>query len=420
MIQEIALQRHQGFLSKNTLDSFEKFTEFEIVDAGQLEQLNQNKIKYRVHNDICPLTENETIIVAAPDNYKWTLSTIWNIIGTFGVYYFEISGLAAHRQSVVFTNKRAIRHSQLLSEVTGLDHYWVDYWIFPEKLDGSGTFTTMKNDDGSFNLFVDAGKSSGGLFTVTLSDLEVLLSIGKIFSSAVPLFPHMTNFSVQDEDMVKCTRTKSLLTPGEVVEVAVSGIIPQNNSWRNLYSDLLSCKNSRECIVLTNKGIYIETHVKRFYQKKLSTVSFASYDSLQGVYWSNFHSQMIVPFCPCCAANTFHDSLHGYNGLQLFISVKGTDGLKYGVHLPSRYYGVSDLPVDTLVDCLNYSMLQRVYNGDLPVFKSSQIVPSGNQPASKTDLPMPKMTMRDEAPKVQPKDDYIRVETLDDAPPCCS
>jgi hypothetical protein len=53
--------------------------------------------------------------------------------------------------------------------------------------------------------------------------------------------------------------------------------------------------------------------------------------------------------------------------MRLYLSVQGINGLNFGVRLPSRYYGVSDLPVNTLVDSLNHAMIERVHKGDAVV-----------------------------------------------------
>ena len=68
------------------------------------------------------LLNGEIIYDAEINNLKWTMSQIYKVLYTFGLYYLEVSSLIAHRESFVLTNKRFVRHSQLLSDFTGCEH----------------------------------------------------------------------------------------------------------------------------------------------------------------------------------------------------------------------------------------------------------------------------------------------------------
>jgi hypothetical protein len=218
----------------------------------------------------------------------------------------------------------------------------------------------MKDMDGNYDFFFDCGPGAG-LLTLNLRNMDFLLRLAKHMTTTVEIHPPMTAFSTYEEDLVHCKRTSAVLGPREKVEVALSALIPQ----QSLYNRFLKCASERDCIVLTNQGIYIEGHSKECYSKKKTSVSFLPYSVLQGVYWSNFDSHNITG-CSCCIP-VMYDEVHGYNGVRVYISVKGIAGLKFGARFPSRYYGVSDMPVDTLINSLNYAMLERVHK-DTKIF----------------------------------------------------
>ena len=232
----------------------------------------------------------------------------------------------------------------------------MDVWILPDTPSPTTAFTIVKTPDDDYDLFITVGKF--GLLTFNSDKLEFLMRLCKLFSSSIKLHKAFTNISsVPTEfELEHAKRSRFCFSQNETIEVAAKATLPKT------CMDSLKCTEAVDTLVTSNKGIYIEGTTKQYCKKIRSTVSFLPWSVLQGVYWSNFQSQLTIPCCLCCNLGASHDHRHGHCGTRIFLSVKGSDGLKYGITLVNRFYGSSDLPVDNLVDNMNYSMLSRCEN----------------------------------------------------------
>ena len=148
-----------------------------------------------------------------------------------------------------------------------------------------------------------------------------------------------SDFSAEIDKEIRHSKIiKEAISSDETIEIALGARIPPLTC-----SDYLRCMNERNFMVITTKGIYIESYSKAFYFiEQKAFAAFLPWEVLDGVYWANYQS--VSSFFGVKTSGQYSD-LHGYSGALLRISVKNEDSIRFGVTLPSRFYGADDASV---------------------------------------------------------------------------
>lgn len=86
--------------------------------------------EYNIIEDYVHMADHEIVLDMCPCNPEWSYGDWQRVISTFGMYYItDLADHIDHRVNAVFTNKRIMQHSLLLSPEGAVRHSRLDIWV---------------------------------------------------------------------------------------------------------------------------------------------------------------------------------------------------------------------------------------------------------------------------------------------------
>lgn len=364
------------------------------VAAGQAPRHINSSKRYGTEKDFVVLQDylsiptDEVVYDACPVNPHWTSSDVKKVIFSLGAYYItDIAGHIQHRKNLVFTNRRIIQHSVLVSSYGGAcDHSRLDFWI---------------NDDFVNMCAVDFKKISS--FRATAKNLGWLsFEMGKTNSYTMfvfrSLFKPLYSAPKSTVGLTSVSKEQWFQTNKHKGASLTTIALESNNSEKidvsiNADQELYSCLYNSFCcprppqitLTATDEALYVEGFRAATCCRSATRIFVAlPWNEVDGVYWQNFStagpdcatSCMLSCACPgvfgytgccCCCLQpngavqnnyNFYDAVFGFKGSTVAVCARGNNTFRLGMLIPHTYYGVCDnSTLNALVDAINFRSL---------------------------------------------------------------